>query len=398
MRLVFFIIMLFIILADSNFYTQSFIDAGYKLYEQNKTIQLPHSTSEVTNFLSLKKQNDFEYNSELYMYVLLFEFNNRPVEAIQLSNILFNSAESDNQNLRIALIKLKFKIGILYEEINSLDSALIQFDYCLSNIKKYYGIKNELYCSSLHESALCSSDIYDFIAAKNKYQEVLELRKKILSKDYNKLTRVMHDMALNYHRMGEFKESIKLNEECMSLRLKYFGESHTGYMMTLNNLASDYMSLGDYLLALELNKKCLDLRMKYLDENHAHIIMSLNNLGRNYFQISNYEKSKECFEKAINKLDRIGNKNPEQYIATLLNLSDVYDYLDNYGTSLDLRLRCLNLNDETGNRISFLYTTIITKLSDSYYDLGIFSKSEELLLECLKIREKLFGKNHIFLF
>ena len=82
MRLVFFIIMLFIILADSNFYTQSFIDAGYKLYEQNKTIQLPHSTSEVTNFLSLKKQNDFEYNSELYMYVLLFEFNNRPIEAV----------------------------------------------------------------------------------------------------------------------------------------------------------------------------------------------------------------------------------------------------------------------------------------------------------------------------
>jgi CHAT domain-containing protein len=286
-------------------------------------------------------------------------------------------------------------MGLLYEEINNIDSALIQFDYCLLNIKKYYGIKNELYCSSLHKSANCSSDVFDFRGAEIKYQELLDIRRKYFKKQLRELTLVMNDLALNYHRMGEFKKSIKLNEECLSIRIKQFGESHTGYMMTLNNLASDYMSLGDYFLALELNRKCLDLRMKYLDENHSHIIMSLNNLGRTYFQISNYQKSKDCFEKAIKIFERTTNKNPEQYISTLLNLSDVYDYMDNYAASLDLREQCMKINDATGNNKSFLYTTIITKLSDSYYDLGILAKTEEVLLECLLIRESLFGETHL---
>ncbi len=395
MRLGFFITILYTILAESNFYSQSFIDAGYKLFQQNKTIQLPQNTSEITNILSSKKQNNFEYHSQFYMYVLLYEDNNRSVESIQLLNILFYLAESDDQSIKLDLIKLKFKMGLLYEEINSIDSALLQFDYCLTTIKKYYGIKNEIYCSSLHESAICSSDRFDFSGAEIKYQELLDLRKKYFKKKYRELTLVMHDMALNYHRMGKFKESIKLNEECLSIRLKQFGESHTGYMMTINNLASDYMSLGDYFLALELNRKCLDLRTKYLVENHSHIIMSLNNLGRNYFQISNYEKSKECYEKAIKIFERTENKNPEQYITTLLNLSDVYDYMDNYAASLDLREQCMKINDATGNNKSFLYSTIITKLSDSYYDLGMLAKSEELLLECLVIRERLFGKTHL---
>ena len=390
---------IFIFYFFSNFlFGQSIIENGFTLFEKNKgKIELQGEISELINPAPsrLEYKNGFQFLSEIYMYALLYENELKNQESIQLLNYLSKVLNIEKKNELIDFIKIQFKLGLLYENIDLIDSANVKFEICISSIRNSVGVKNDLYCAALQESANCLSDLFQFEKARARFEEALILRKKYLENDKNKLTRLMNDMALNYHRMGKFNESIKLNKECLEIRLKTFGEGYPGYLMTLNNLSSDYMALGNYQLAIDLNQKCLDLRKKYLGENHIHTLMSLNNLGNLYYKIGNYEKSRKYFEDVLAILDKNGKTNSIEYISTSLGLSDIYDFMNLYGKSLEIRNSCLEINEKIGNTNSFIYTNIITKLSESDYNLGFIDKAEEKLLECLEIREKLFGTNHI---
>ena len=377
---------------------QSIIENGSILFEKNKEqIELHEDFSQLINSFSnrFESKSIFEIRSEIYMHALLFENQQRFYESIQLLNYLSKDLNIDKTHFKLDFIKIQFKMGLLYTNIDVIDSANIKFEECVFLLKESFGIKNDLYCSALQESANLLGDLFKFEKAKIRFEEALKLRRKYLANDKNKITRLMHDMALNYHRMGKFNESIKLNKECIEVRLKNFGESYPGYLMTLNNLASDYMALGNYPLAIDLNQKCLELRKKYLGENHYHTLMSLNNLGNLYYKIGNYEKSKKHFEEVLLKLENAGKKNSVEYITTSLGLSDIYEYMNLYGKSIEIRNSCLEINEKIGSSNSFIYTSIITKLSESYYNLGFPDKAEEKLLECLAIRDKLFGSNHL---
>ena len=391
---------IFIFCFLSNFlFGQSIVENGFALFEKNKgkIILQEEDISFLLNSeqSNIEKKNSFRFLTELYMYALLYENEDNNNESIQLLNYLSNILNIDNKNETVDFIKIQFKLGLLYENIDLIDSANVKFEVCISSIKNLVGVKNDLYCAALQESANCLSDLYQFENANARFNEALMLRRKYLENDKIKLTRLMNDMALNYHQMGKFNESIKLNEECLEIRLKNFGESYPGYLMTLNNLASNYKAIGNYKQALDLNQKCLSLRNKYLGENHDQTIMSLNNLGTLFYTIGNYEKSKKYFEESLARLEKNGKRNSIEYISTSLGLSDIYDYLNLYGKSLEIRNSCFEINEKIGNTNSFIYTSIITKLSESYYNLGLLEKAEEKLLECLAIREKLFGTNHI---
>ena len=384
---------IFIFYFFSNFlFGQSIVENGFALFEKNKG-KIILREDDISFLLNsepnkIEKKNSFPFLTELYMYALLYENEDKNNESIQLLNYLSNILNIDNKNETVDFIKIQFKLGLLYENIDLIDSANVKFEVCISSIKNLIGVKNDLYCAALQESAFCLSYLYQFENANARFNEALMLRRKYLENDKNKLTRLMNDMALNYHRMGKFNESIKLNEECLEIRLKNFGESYPGYLMTLNNLASDYMAIGNYPLSLKLNLKCLELRRKYLGDSHIHTLMSMHYLGNVFYKIGNYEKSKKHFEDVLAILEKNDKKNSIEYISTSLGLSDIYDYLNLYGKSLEIRNSCLEINEKIGNTNSFIYTNIITKLSESDYNLGFLDKAEEKLLECLAIREK----------
>ena len=378
-------------------FCQSITDHGYTLFEKIKgKTELQEDISTLINSSTndFENKNNFQFLSELYMYALLYEYEEKYNESIQVLNSLSCKLNIEENN-KDDFIKIQFKLGLLFQSIELIDSANVKFEMCISLIKNSIGVKNDFYCAALEESASCLSDLYLYDKATDRYIEALKLTKRFSANDLKKITRLMNDMALNYHRMGNFNESIKINKECLAIRYKTFGESYPGYLMTLNNLASDYMAIGNYKQALDLNQKCLVLRKKYLGESHYHTLMSLNNLGTLSFSIGNYEKSKEYFEEVLTILDSNGKKNSVEFISTYLGLSDNYEVLNLYAKALEIRNSCLEINNKIGNNHSFIYSCIITKLSSSYYSLDFLDKAEEKLLECLSIREKLFGINHI---
>ena len=126
---------------------QSIIENGSILFEKNKEqIELQEDVYQLINSFSnrIESKSLFEYRSEIYMYALLFENHQRFNESIQLLNYLSKDLNIDKTHFTLDFIKIQFKMGLLYKNIDVLDSANIKFEECVLLLKESFGINNEI--------------------------------------------------------------------------------------------------------------------------------------------------------------------------------------------------------------------------------------------------------------
>ena len=388
------ILIIVLLLLKYNLYSQSIVDDGNVLFQKIKSAEI--NLDNVKTYFNKFDLNSKEYRTILYLEALIAEDNSELKKAEEILKSLVQSLNKKSEIDHVDYLKVQFKLGLVYQQYNYLEKAINHFENLKSDFN-YSERSSDLYCSVVQEQANCYSDLFNFSRANNLFNEVYLIRNKnkFFRKESYSYSKLIHDMALNLHRMGNFKESIKFNLECLEIRKKISGEKNKSYLMTLNNLASNYNALGNYDLAIKTNLNCLELRKSVVGQFHDDYLMSLNNLSTCYLKIGNYLESRKYLNQLISTLERNGKIYNEKYIVSLLNLSDTYDYQGQFGKSLEIRNTCVILNDSIGGTQSKLYSYIITKLSQSYLDLGMIEEAKIKIEECLLIRENQFGKDHI---
>jgi len=113
----------------------------------------------------------------------------------------------------------------------------------------------------------------------SRYNEVLQVRMKVLGKEHpGTLTRI-HNLALVLGRQGKYDEAELIHQQALELKEKVLGKEHPDTLISMNNLAVVLGRQGKYDEAELIHRQALELRERVLGKEHPGTLTSMNNLA-----------------------------------------------------------------------------------------------------------------------
>ncbi len=117
----------------------------------------------------------------------------------------------------------------------------------------------------------------------------LRFSEAVASKDKKLI--LLHDMAANYIRLGQYGEAIQYGEKALRLARSFLPESDPNIALCQNELGWIYKELGQYERARELLEAAFESYLKNFGLEHPDVAVSQSNLGTVYSELGQYERA-----------------------------------------------------------------------------------------------------------
>jgi eukaryotic-like serine/threonine-protein kinase len=111
----------------------------------------------------------------------------------------------------------------------------------------------------------------------------------------------INNLALAYHRDGQFAKALPLYQESLAKTKAKFGPDHARTLNGMNNLAGVYESAGHLAKALPLLEEVFQKRKAALGPDHPDTLGAMHNLAYAYHQDGQLARALPMFEEALAK-------------------------------------------------------------------------------------------------
>lgn len=288
---------------------------------------------------------------------------------LQKAEAIFEYARniSKNRNDWFAMFSIEKSAGLLNEDNNRLDKALMHYD------------KAHEYANQLNDDALRSS-IFNDIAIVNKrmgrykiskdyYQKSLDVATK--SKNLQLSEFAYHGLGTLYEVLGDYEKAIE--NYWASIHIAEQRNSRSGIVNTMQNIAITYTKLKNHQTALETIEKAYSLALEEKDTMLTGSVLFdygkvLNSANRPDEALSKFDASLKLF-KAVNLKPLIAR--------CYFYIADTYTSKGNYSLAQSYFLQCADYKDYISIKS---YTELNEKLGSLYLKLGKVADAEKAFL------------------
>lgn len=279
------------------------------------------------------------------------------------------------QNNYEALYTIQKTAGIIYEDNNLLEDALVQYQNALQYAEK---VDNNHYKSVVfNDIAIVNKRMGKFTIAKAYYQKSLEMAQKIQHKEQEEFS--YHGLGTLYESMGEYEKAIE--NYWASIHLAEQRGSHEGVVNTMQNIAITYTKLKNNQTALETIEKAYQLSLNVKDTLLMGSVLFdygkvLNSSNRSNDALLKFQESLNLFKKA----------NFKPLIARCyFYIADTYTMQENFTLAQNYFLQCVDYKDFISVKS---YTELNAKLGTLYLKQGKWQAAESAFLKSYNHSDK----------
>ena len=260
--------------------------------------------------------------------------------------------------------------------------------------RKLLGENHRLTATAYGNLGLLHARMAEFSEAERLFKKAIEIDRKVLGEQHPDFVIDLNSLASLYRDMGAYAKAEPLYKQALTIRRKILGRSHLDTSSSLNSLASLYRKMARYSEAEPLYREALEIRKRSLGLYHTLTAVSLNNLGLLYADRGDYAKAEPLYKLSM-EIDRriLGEQNPG-FATDLNNLASLYSDMARYTDAEKLYRQALDLRLKVLGPDHLDTATSLSNLGFLYHTMGAYSKAEPLYKQALAIRRKSLGEDH----
>ena len=294
--------------------------------------------------------------------------------------------------------EIRRSIGNTYTGLGEYGKAKVHLLKALKLSEQVYGKQSKEVAACLHDLALNYHWLGNFYTADSLYRKAYSIFQKVLSEPIQPMCDNINDFGLIQNDLGHYVTAKKLLEQALSISEKLNGKKSTNVATIMNNLAFTLDYLKDPTNAEKYYLKSQKLLIELLGEERPEVATTYNNLAFIEIEKGNLPLAKEYFTKSYNlKLKLKGKDHPDVGLA-LNNIGGIDFKMKNYDEAMDYFNRAIKQLRKSlpENHVWF---------SNSYFYIGKiflekheYKKAEMYLRKCLAIRKKAYPKGHYLIY
>jgi tetratricopeptide (TPR) repeat protein len=226
------------------------------------------------------------------------------------------------------------------------------------------------------------------------WQEVLDLRRKILGEEHLDTATAYYNLGGNQKAQGKYAEAEQGYRKALAIYRKLLSEEHPATATAYSGLASNQNARGKYTEAEPGYRKALDLYRKLLGEEHLDTATAYSNLAVNQGAQGKYAEAEPGFRKALDLRRKLLGEDHPATASAYDSLAGNQQYQGKYAEaeegfrkSLDLRRKLLGENHP---HTALAYNNLA---SNQQYQ-GKYAEAEAGLRKALDLGRKLLGDEH----
>jgi tetratricopeptide (TPR) repeat protein len=286
-----------------------------------------------------------EYATDLFNLACVYDENGTTDKAIPLYQKSADYfSKRDNEAASLKLADVYNNLGIAYNNLHQIDTALAYF-------KKCYNLRHEL----------LPHDNPDFVAA-------------------------CYNIGSAYKMLNRFSEAAHYYAKALNSR------THTDiyYADNLYNLGVCYIESKDYEIGADYMKKALDI-YKSITGNPDEYITALSFYSAALYRIGRYSDALDSYYTLIDRIKEQYGASQPFYADALSRLSDCHARLGDTDKAIPLKQKALNLIKKCLGTSHIFYASCLSELADLYLQNRDYSKAATMYSEALDIRTKILG-------
>ena len=188
------------------------------------------------------------------------------------------------------------------------------------------GVKHPDTLQAMHNLAVSYRKLTQYKEAIQLGEKVLEARKCVLDEEHPDTLEAMNNLTITYSQAGRHQEAIQLGEKVLEARKRVLGEEHSDTLVTMNILTITYRHTGRHQEAIQLGEKVLEVRKRVLDEEHPDTLEAMNNLTITYSHTGRHQEAIQLGEKLLEARKRVLGEEHSDTLETMKTLIMIYTH------------------------------------------------------------------------
>ncbi|KAJ6476787.1 hypothetical protein DFH09DRAFT_1108736 [Mycena vulgaris] len=193
-------------------------------------------------------------------------------------------------------------LALMYKTFKKLDKAQELDVVILEKKKQILGEDHPDTLSAMYELARTYIQSKKCKEAEALQIVLLEKRKQILGKDHPETLDVMHHLAITYHNLGQSESAIaffnlkkakELELVVLEKREKILGEDHPDTLGVMHDLAITYYCLGQWKEAEELQVVLFEKQKKLFGTDHPKTLHAQQNLAKTHRSLGKLKEAQK---------------------------------------------------------------------------------------------------------
>jgi tetratricopeptide (TPR) repeat protein len=272
---------------------------------------------------------------------------------------------------------------------------------------KRFGLHHSIVAETIHSRGLYAHRLGRFDEAEALYLKALGIRQEILEIDRESnveefvaknheadIASSHNNLAWLYYFLGRYPQAKDKYEESLRIRKKVLAEDDPKLAMSLNNFARLSYAIGEYASAEEMYKESLSIRQKKLAPEHPDLAQSYNNLGLLYFKQGKYEEAKVHYEKSFEVYNHAHLAEHPDFAQTLNNLALLYLKQSKYDQAEAACWRARWISERVLGAKHPEVAHTLKLLGEWYLKKKKYTQAKAYAEQALRIREMNMGKDH----
>ena len=305
------------------------------------------------------------------------------------------AATNPEGSLNVAVERAESRlIAINVDDPVALRAELVHHEAVHSGAEERLGADDESVLSFRNNLAIGYSAAGRFEEAIRLWEQVLEVRERVLGPEHLDTLGTRSNLAGGYRDAGRFEETIRLWEQVLEVRERVLGPEHLDTLASRNNLAAGYTDAGRFEDAIRLDEQVVEVRERVLGPEHPSTLRSRNNLAVDYRDTGRFEDAIRLDEQTLEVSERVlGPEHPETLISRS-NLAIGYGAAGRTEDGIRLDEQVLEVRERV---LGSEHPDTLTSRSNLAIDYRIAGRIEDatgLDEQVLAVRERVLGPEH----
>jgi tetratricopeptide (TPR) repeat protein/MinD-like ATPase involved in chromosome partitioning or flagellar assembly len=236
----------------------------------------------------------------------------------------------------------------------------------------------------------------DFAHARDIYQEVLEVRRRVLGEEHPDTIESINNLARLLQDQGDFAAARPLFERALAIREKALGPEHIDTAVSLDNLANLLYAQGDLATPRPLFERALAIREKALRPDHPDTAVSLDNLATLLYIRGDLAAARPLFERALAIREKALGPDHPSTAASLSNLATLLQAQGDLAVARPLFERALAIVENAFGPDHPSIAASLSNLAILLQAQGDLAAARRLFERALAILKNVFGPDHLW--
>ncbi|RDB16830.1 Kinesin light chain [Hypsizygus marmoreus] len=230
--------------------------------------------------------------------------------------------------------------------------------------------------------------------AENLQKQVIEYKQTTLGNDHPDTLLAMENLAITYHKQGQFTKAEQLRSYVVEAYMKIFGKDHLSTLSAIGHLAMTYWSQGQWSKAEELQSNVVIAQSSILGMEHPDTLSTLGNLASIYVNQGRWTEAEQLQLHILQIFNKIHGKDHSETLTIMSNLALTYKKQGRWTEAEQLESQVLEVRKRIFGEDHPDTLTIMNNLAATYQRQGQWPKAEQLQLQALQGMKKVLGEEH----